>query len=85
MTIAAVKQRLHEYIDQADAKKARAFLALIDTGDVKDIEETEKEYEFDDETVNMLEERLERYLSGESKGYTMEESLEHMKAQIRKK
>ncbi|PQJ11094.1 hypothetical protein CJD36_014090 [Flavipsychrobacter stenotrophus] len=72
MTIAAVKEQLHEYIDHADGKKAMALLAFLKN------DFSEKEYVFEEETISMLEERLERYLSGESKGYTLEESMKRI-------
>lgn len=72
MTIAAIKEQLHEYIEHADAQKANAMLAFVKN------ELSVKDYVFDEETIGMLEERLERYLSGESKGHTLEESMKRI-------
>ncbi len=79
MTIAAVKEQLHEYIDHADGKKAKALLAFLKN------DFSEKEYVFDEETISMLQERLEEYLSGGEKGYTMEESIARAEKFISKK
>lgn len=73
MTLAAVKEKLHDYIEHADARQANAMLSLFEN------ELSAQEYVLDEETMNMLNERLERYLSGESKGYTLEESMERVK------
>jgi hypothetical protein len=43
------------------------------------------EYVFDDETINMLEERREEYLKSDSKGMTVEESMEHIKKELKKR
>ena len=72
MTLAVVKEQLHDYVDQADAKKAKALLKLIEHG------LTEHEYVFDEETLNMLNERLDSYLSGAAKGYTIAESMDRI-------
>ena len=74
MTLAAVNEKLHDYIDKADAKRAKALLAFLQN------EFSEKEYVFDEETLSMLNERLDSYLSGETKGYTLTESMERIKS-----
>lgn len=69
MTLAIVKEKLHEYIEHADAKQANAMLALFEN------ELSAENYVFDEETINMLQEHLEEYLVGSNKGYTAEESI----------
>ena len=74
MTVAAVKEKLHNYIDQANGKKAKALLELIEN------DFPAKEYEIDDETMNMLNERWELYTSGKMPVFTVQESMERIKA-----
>ena len=72
MTLAAIKEKLHEYIDHADSKKAHALFTLLEN------EITEPEYFFDEETLNMLDKEVEDILSGRTKTYTLAESMEHI-------
>lgn len=78
MTIAAVKEKLHNYIDGASGKKAKALLELIEN------DFPAKEYEVDDETMNMLNERWESYKSGKSAIHTLAESKKRIEARIKK-
>jgi hypothetical protein len=79
MTLSAVKEKLHEYIDHADAKKIQAIYTLIEN----DIEDAG--YIYHEDTLNMLEERQEEYLKGNSEGLTVEESMEHVKQELKKR
>lgn len=78
MTVAAVKEKLHNYIDEANGNEAKAMLDFIENT------LPAKEYEVDDETLSIAQERLEKYLKGESKGYTLEESINRARKHIRK-
>lgn len=78
MTIVAVKEKLHDYIDHAEEKKLQAIYTLLEN------EIGDNTYQYDDETVNMLEERRVEYLKSNSKGLTPEESIEFVKNQMNK-
>ncbi|MES2703396.1 MAG: hypothetical protein V4649_12195 [Bacteroidota bacterium] len=69
MTLAAAKEKLHTIIDQADKEKVFALLSLF---------EPTYKVEYDEETVNMLNETVAEYLAGKSPGYTVEESMEQL-------
>ncbi len=73
MTLAAAKVKLHEYIDNADAKEANALFSLLNS------ELSNPAFMFDEGTIEMLEQRWERYLSGEAKVYTVAESMENIR------
>jgi hypothetical protein len=77
MGIADVKEKLHDIIEHANEKKLQAIYTLLeDTVD-------DKQYEYDEETVKMLEERREEYLSGKVKGLSVEEANELIKKQLK--
>jgi hypothetical protein len=78
MGIAEVKEKLHDIIEHADEKKLQAIYTLLEDAI------TEKQYEYDEETVKMLEERKEEYLSGKVKGLSVEEAEELVKKQIKR-
>ena len=40
-------------------------------------------YKYDDETINFFEERREEYISSSKKGYTIDESMEHVKNELK--
>jgi hypothetical protein len=77
MTIAAAKEKLHDYIDHADDKKVMEMLSLLEG-------EGKSDYKYDEATLNILRERSEEYLTGKSTTRTAEESMEHIR-QHRKK
>ena len=51
MTYTVVKEKLHEYIEQADKKKVKAIYALLE----EDIEHGYSRAMYDDETIQVLE------------------------------
>ncbi len=73
MTMTTVKEKLHEYIEHADERKVKAIYTLVEN----EIEDTG--YNYDDETLDMLEKRREEFLKSDDKGFTVEESMEHVK------
>lgn len=79
MTFTALKERLHDYIDHADEKKVKAIYTLV-------AEEMESSgYVYDEETLNMLEERREEYLKSNEKGLNATESISHIKRELKKR
>jgi len=72
-TIADIRAKLHEYIDTAEDKKIEALYVLLE-------HEIEKKYTYSESELNMLHERAERYLRGEVKAVTVEESIEKARA-----
>ncbi len=78
MTIAAVKEKLHHYIDEANGEKAKAMLEYIED------ELSGKQYEVSDETMNMLNERWENYITGKSSVHELSESKKRIEARIKK-
>jgi hypothetical protein len=76
MTNAAIRQQLHQYIDLTDDKKAEALYVLLQN-------DMEPQYTYTAEELNMLHERAEEYLRGESKTYTVEESHARIRQQRR--
>jgi hypothetical protein len=79
MTFFALKEKLHEYIDQADEKKVTAIYTLVEN------EIGEPGYVYDDEALNFLEERREEYIKSNAKGLTVEESMAHVKEELKKR
>ena len=66
MTLAAVKEKLHSYIDHADDKKVKAMYTLVES-------DIEPDYEFTDADMEELDRRRDDYLSGKSKSIPLEE------------
>jgi hypothetical protein len=79
MTFAAVKEKLHGYIDRADEKKVKAIFTLVEN------EIEEPGYLYDDATLNILEERREAYQKSNTRGLTVEESMNHVKEELKKR
>jgi hypothetical protein len=73
MTVKAAKEKLHGLIDAADEEKIFELLSLLED------KLEAKNYVYDETTLNILRERSEEYLSGKSKTYTIEESVERIK------
>jgi len=70
MSIAAVKQKLHCYIDQANMDDLEVICKLL---------EGNKGMSIDDETIAELDNRWNNYTSGTSKTYTLQEFSENIK------
>ena len=77
MTSAAIRQQLHQYIDVTDDKKIEALYTLLQN-------DMEQKYECTPDELNMLHERAEKYLKGETETYTVEESHTMIRQQRKK-
>ncbi len=77
MTNVAIRQQLHQYIDAADDKKVQALYTLLKS-------DMEHDYAYTAEDMNMLHQRAEKYLKGETKTYTVEESHKMIRQQRKK-
>jgi len=78
MTIATIRERLHEYIDFADDKKINAIYTIVEDEIVEELDLWE-----DKEFLQELNSRLEAYENGSVKGVPWEEVKR--KAEIRLK
>jgi hypothetical protein len=76
MNLASVKEKLHEYIEQADEKRCRLFNTLLEA----EIEDRSSLY--DDATLQSFQQTSEGYSSGVIKGYPVEESMKRIRKQI---
>lgn len=78
MTTLQLKQDLKSLIDMLDdAKVLQAIHVLVQ----RNVQEAKKaEEDFTEEELAEFDRRHARYLSGESKGYTIEESMEMLRA-----
>lgn len=68
METSAIRNKLHEYIDTADERKLQAIYTILE-------DEIEDSHIFSEEEIALFHERRNKHLSGESKSYTVEESL----------
>jgi len=68
MEAANIKQKLHHYIDVADEKKLQAIYTILE-------DEIEGEYFYTQDEIKMFYERRQKHLNGESKSYTVAETL----------
>ena len=79
MSTTIIRQKLHHYIETAEGKKVKAIFAMVE----EEIEETYSHW--DDKTfVAELQRREQAYLSGETKGYTLEQSVTRAIEAVRK-
>jgi hypothetical protein len=68
MEQASIKQKLHRYIDVADEKKLQAIYTILE-------DEIEGEYFYTQDEIKMFYDRRQKHLNGESKSYTVAETL----------
>ena len=80
MTVTAIRERLHEYINAADDKQIKAIYTILEDKIVHEPYDWSKDKEF----VAELDERVRRYEAGIDKGHTWEE-LEASIAEMKKK
>ena len=76
METAVLRDKLHEYIHRADERKLSAIYVFVE-------DELEEKFSYDSETISMLHERRNNHISGASKSYTAEESLETIRGKKR--
>lgn len=72
-----IRKRIHEFIDIADERILRIFKGIIDA------EEEEDNYSVPDSHYDVINERREKYIKGESKSYTWEEVQEKAKSALK--
>lgn len=72
-----IRKRIHEFIDIADERILRIFKGIIDA------EEEENNYSVPDSHYDVINERREKYIKGESKCYTWEEVQEKAKSALK--
>ena len=71
---AALRSKLHEFIDSSDDEKIEALYILL-SGNVS------SGYSYSETELNMLHERADKYLSGSTTTYSVEESLKLIRQQ----
>lgn len=79
MTIAAVKGKLHEYIENVDEKKLQTLYALVEN----DIEDRSGLY--DEVALASFRSASEDFRSGKIQGIPMEQSIDFLKRKIAEK
>ncbi|MCF2220139.1 addiction module family protein [Chryseobacterium sp. PS-8] len=72
-----IRKRIHDFIDIADERILRIFKGIIDA------EEEEDNYSVPDSHYDVINERREKYIKGESKSYTWEEVQEKAKSALK--
>jgi hypothetical protein len=72
MTLSAIKETLHKHIEASDAHRAGFLLSLIEEDLSAD------NFEFDDATLKMLEERWDNYAFGKATVYTADQSMQNI-------
>ena len=68
MEPSSIKQKLHHYIDVADEKKLQAIYTILE-------DEIEGECMYTSEEIKEFYDRRQKHLNGESKSYTVEETI----------
>lgn len=68
MEPSSLKQKLHHYIDIADEKKLQAIYTILE-------DEIEGDYFYSQEEIKEFYDRRQKHMNGESKSYTVEETL----------
>ena len=73
MTVTAIREKLHDYINTADDKQIQAIYNIFEDQIVNEPYDWSKDKEF----VAELDERVRRYEAGIDKGYTLDEVRVH--------
>ncbi|MCD0454689.1 addiction module protein [Chryseobacterium scophthalmum] len=73
-----IRKRIHEFIDIADKRILRIINGIIDAEEQEDNYPTIPDWHYD-----KLNERREKYITGESKSYTWEEVKEKAKSALK--
>lgn len=71
MSTTEIKQKLQQYIETGDEKLLKLMYVIA-----REYNDDDKEFEFDDTEIQMLEDRWGKYKSGKSKGYSLKEAKE---------
>jgi hypothetical protein len=79
MTATAIREKLHNYIDEADDKELKMMLTILEVG----VKKKRYEWSQDESFVAELDERSRRLEEGIDKGRTWEEVKNHLQ-QLRK-
>jgi len=66
MSNTEIRQQLHQYIDVANDKDVAAMYSFME-------DKSAQPYSFSEEELNEFYSRREKFLKGESKGYSVEE------------
>jgi len=74
MDISVIRERLHQYIDTADGQHLSAIYVLVGS----DIDKVSEE-KYDDETLDVLEKRMEKRKNGASITYSVAESFRQVR------
>ena len=69
MTVTAIRQRLIDYLEDADDKKIKAIYILLED----DIEQGQ--FTLSNEQIAIVEKEKDQYLKGLSKSYSREEAI----------
>jgi hypothetical protein len=72
MDAVAIKERLHQYIERADSKHLEAIYVLVE-------KELEPSYEYTAATLEMLYQRRDSHLNGQSLSYTLEDVMKSVR------
>ena len=73
MTVTAIRQRLIDYLEDADDKKVKAIYTLLE----EDIEQSQ--FILSKEQIAIVEKEKDLYLKGLSRSYSREEAIELIK------
>jgi putative addiction module component (TIGR02574 family) len=73
MTTTVIKNKLHNYIDNAEQKKLKAIYTMLES----EIEATSM---LSEEQKKELDFRLDEYMKGKSKSYSWDEAIKKIKA-----
>lgn len=73
-----IRKRIHDYIDIADERILRILNGIINAEEQEDNYPAIPDWRYDE-----INERREKYLSGESKSYTWEEVKEKAKSALK--
>ncbi len=77
MNNTAIRQELHHYIDVADDKKIDAIYTIFQS-------DMMQSHTYSTEELAMLHKRAEKYLNGQGKTYSVEESHDQIRQQKNK-
>ena len=76
----AIREKLHEYIRNADDKKVKAIFTVIE----KEIEDKYNWWQ-DEKLISVLDKEYAAFESGRSKGYTIEDIKKNIEGYKKKK